>query len=150
MSIKEDNMKFKHKMYKKIADYFYAKLPVEEPNVELETGEEPNEPPSDLLVALNEKISSTPLDSLVWSNGSEKDGFHIKHINREFSLCKIGADWEVKVAIGSGVVFTTTVPKSKSNLRYINQIFADMHDKAMNSVVELLKAGTKPETTKSE
>jgi hypothetical protein len=99
---------------------------------------------------LNEKIASTPLGSLVWASDSDKDSFHIKHINREFSLCKVGADWEVKVAIGNGVVFTTTIPKSKSNLRYISQIFADMHDKVINSVVELLKAGTKPETTMSE
>lgn len=142
-------MKFKHKMYKRIADYFYAKVPVEQPQVP-EEQEDPNEPPCDLLVALNEKIMTTPINNICWSSDDKKDGFYIKHIDRAFSIQKIGDEWEVKVRLGNNVMFTSGIYKSVANLKYIRHIFDNMHDKALKGVVEFLKTGAKSESSESE
>lgn len=144
-------MKLKHKLYKKIADYFYSKLPVPNENNVDEAEVEDNSPPDEILLAILESIKATNVSLLHWSGLSEPSQY-IKHIDNKFSISfdKPKNSWTIRVALSDKTVYTTEVPVNKSNTAAFNQILEEISNKATQDVLSLLKAGVVPENTQTE
>lgn len=127
-------MKFRHRLYRKIADYFYAKLPVETVAETYDDGK----PAYEVLTALKDKVSNLPSNSMIWSRMGKDDSF-IKHMKGDFYLKLEDNKWKISVALGNNIIFSSNIPSTKANLAEIDAIYAVINDKATREVISLLK-----------